>query len=53
MNQPHVDPPQIILIKEKRDGKLDKYFVKLKMRRDPTLPTSDLYEFKMSLFVCL
>ena len=24
--------------------------MKLKLRRDPTLSTSDLYEFKMSLF---
>ena len=50
MTQPHVDPPQIPLIKEKYDGKSDRYFVKLKLRRDPTLPTSDLYELKISLF---
>ena len=29
---------------------MDKYFVKLKLCRDPTLSTSDLYELKMSLF---
>ena len=40
----------IPLIKENNDGKSDKDFVKLKLCRDPTLPTSDLYEFKMSLF---
>ena len=34
----------------KYDGKSDKYFVKLKLRRDPTSSTSDLYEFKMFLF---
>ena len=50
MTQPHLDPPLIPLIKEKHDGKSDKYFVKLKLRRDPTSPTSDLCEFKMSLF---
>ena len=32
------------------DGKSDKYFVKLKLRIYPTSPTSDLYEFKISLF---
>ena len=48
--QPHVDPPPITLIKENHDGKSEKYFVKLKLRRDPTSPTSDIYEFKMSLF---
>ena len=50
MTQPHVDPPSIPLMKENHDGKSDKYFVKLKMRRDTTLPTLELYEFKMSLF---
>ena len=50
MTHPHVEPPTIPLIKEKHDDKSDKYFVKLKLRRDPTSPSSDLYEFKMSLF---
>ena len=50
MTQPHVDPPPINLIKEKHYGKSDKDFVKLKLRRDPTLTMLDLYEFKMSLF---
>ena len=49
MTQPHVDPPPIPLVKENHNGNSDKYFVKLKMRRDSTLPTSDLYEFKISL----
>ena len=48
--QAHVEPPPIPLLKELHDGKSDKYFVKLKLRRYPTLSTSDLYEFKMSLF---
>ena len=30
--------------------KLDKYFVKIKLRRYPTSEKSDLYEFKMALF---
>ena len=50
MTPPHVDPSLIPLIKENHNGKSEKYFVKLKLRRDPTMSTSDLYEFKMSLF---
>ena len=48
--QPHVETPLIPLVKENYDGKSDKDIVKLKLRRDPTSPTSDLYEFKMSFF---
>ena len=50
ITHPHVDPPPIPRIKEKHDGKSDKYFVKLKLCRDPTLSTLDLYELKSSLF---
>ena len=50
MTRPHVDPTPILLIKETHNSKPDKYFVKLKLRRDPTLSTSDHYEIKMSLF---
>ena len=50
MNQPHVDHLRISVIKDKHGGKSDKDFVKLKLSRDPKLSTSDLYEFKMSLF---
>ena len=50
ITQPHVEPPPIPLIKEKHDGKSDKYFVKLKLCRDLTSPTSDIYELKISLF---
>ena len=50
VTHPHVEPPPIPLIQETYYGKSDKYFVKLKLRRDPTSSTSDLYEFKMSLF---
>ena len=50
MTQQHVDPPLIPLIQETHDGKSDKDVVKLKLCRDPTSYTSDLYEFKMSLF---
>ena len=45
-----MEPPSIPLLKEFHDGKSDKDFAKLKLRRDPTLSTSGLYEFKMSLF---
>ena len=40
----------IPLIKEKHNGNSDKYSIKLKLSRDPTLPTLYLYEFKMPLF---
>ena len=50
MTQPHVEPPSIPLIQESHDGKLDKYYVELKLRRYPTLYTSDIYEFKMYFF---
>ena len=32
----------------KHDDKSEKYFVKLKLRRDPTLSTLDIYEFNIS-----
>ena len=50
MNQSHVYPLPFLLIKFNHDGKSDKTIVKIKLRRDPTLPTSDLYELKMSFF---
>ena len=50
MTQVHMEPPPTPLIKCKSDGKSEKDFVKLKIRRDPTPGTSDLYEFNMSLF---
>ena len=46
----HVNPPQFPLIKSKKDDKLDKYFIRIKLRRDPTSEKLDLYEFKMTLF---
>ena len=45
--QPSIEPPSISLIKEKHNGKSEKVFVRIKLRRDPTSPTSDLYEFKI------
>ena len=48
--QIHVDPPLIPLIKIKNDMKLGKYFVKIKLRRDPTLEQLHLYKFKLALF---
>ena len=48
--QVHVDPPPIHLIKIKHDDKLDRDFVNIKLRRDPTSETLDLYEFKIVLF---
>ena len=49
-NPDHVERPSIPLIKENSTGKSDVDYVKLKMRRDHTFSTSDLYEFSMSLF---
>ena len=43
-------PLQILLVKETCNGKSDEYFVKLQLCRYPKSSTSDLYEFKMSLF---
>ena len=40
--QVHVEPPPTPLIKIKYDDKLDKDYVKLKIRRDPTSTKSDL-----------
>ena len=45
-----MEPLPIALIKLKYDVKSEKYFVKLKLCRDPTSSTLDLYEFRMSLF---
>ena len=49
-NPSHVESPPILLIKETYNGKSDKYFVKLKLRRDHKSSTMELYEFNMSLF---
>ena len=46
----HVEPPPIPPIKSKNDEKLDNFFIKIKLRRDPTSQKSDLCELKMSLF---
>ena len=50
VTHPHVELPPIPLIQEIYNGKSDKDLVKLKLCRYPTSSTSDLYEFKMSLF---
>ena len=46
----HVDTPLIPLVKSKNDEKLDKDFVKIKLRRDTKSQKSDLYELKTALF---
>ena len=46
----HVYPPPIPPVKINHNDKSDKYFVELKLRRDPTSDKLDLYDFKMSLF---
>ena len=42
--------PQILLIKISNDDKLDKYCVKIKLRRDSTPEKLYLYELKMTFF---
>ena len=46
----HVEPPLIPLVKIMNKYKLEKYFVKIKFRRDPMSQKSDLYKLKMDLF---
>ena len=50
MAQSHVEPPLIPLIKRIYDGKSEKYFAKIELRRYPTSSTLGLYEFRISLF---
>ena len=45
-----MESPLITLIQGTYKGKSEKYPQKLKLNRDPTFSTSDLYEFIMSLF---
>ena len=49
-NPYHVDPPLIPLIKKTPSVKSNVDYVKLKLPIDPTSSTSDLYEFRFSLF---
>ena len=49
-NPVHVEPPSIPLVKSTSTSKSDGNHVKLNLRRDTTSSTSDLYEFRMSLF---
>ena len=49
MDQPHVEPLTTPPMKENHDGKSEKYFLKLKLPRNPKSSMLDLYEFKMSL----
>ena len=49
--QLHMETPPIPLIKIKIDEKLDNFFVRVKFCRYPMSQKSDLYEFKMNLFV--
>ena len=46
----HVQPHPIPLMKETPTGKSDVDYVKLNLRRDPMSSTSNIYEFRMSLF---
>ena len=51
MTQVHMKPKLIPLIKIKHYDKSDKYFVKLKLCRDPTSDTSNPHAFKIYLFI--
>ena len=46
----HLDLTPTLLTKINHDDNSDKHFVKIKMRKDPTLENSDLYELKIALF---
>ena len=46
----HMEQPLIPLIKVKNDDKPDKYFVEIKLRRDPVSEKSNPYEFKIAMF---
>ena len=46
----HADPPPILLAKEISASKSDGDYSQLKLCRDPTTSTLDLYEFRMYLF---
>ena len=48
--QVHVDPHPVPLIKINNNDKSDKYFVKIKLHRDPASEKSELYEFKIAMF---
>ena len=48
--QIHMDQLPIPLIKSNNDMKVEKYSVKIELRRDLTSEKSDLCEFKMTLF---
>ena len=45
-----VETPLTSLLNIKHDDKYNKYFVKLKLRRNLTSVTWDLYEINMALF---
>ena len=47
-----VEPPPTTMIKINHDDKSDKYFIKLKLRRDPTSAMSAFCEFKMTVQQC-
>ena len=49
-NPSHLEPLPIPLIKETSTGNSDGDSVKIKFYRDLTSSTSDIYEFRMSLF---
>ena len=46
----NVEPTQIQLIQSKNDDKYDRYFINIKLRRDPTSEKLNLYELKMAFF---
>ena len=48
--QLHVEPPPTPLIKSNHNDNPGNYFVKMKLRRDPTSENSNVYEFKIALF---
>ena len=45
-----LEPSLILIIKQNNDKKLETYSVKVKLRKDSTSETSNLYRFKMTMF---
>ena len=46
-----MEPPLNTQIKSNIDTKLDKYYVKIKLHRNPTSETYDIYEFKWNFLI--
>ena len=48
--QIHMDPPPTHLIKRNIDLNSDHHYIYIKLRINPTLKATDMYDFKIALF---